>query len=187
MNADAQFKDFVARQQRPDPAGNTLDWKRERDEWLTYLEQLYDYVAQYLHEYITTGEISLHESAVKLNEENIGLYDAKRLTIVIGIQEIALSPIGTLLIGSKGRVDVEGSAGTSRLVLVDKDIIDPRSMIRVTVPVAPYEGPPLPPAEPPAREKVEWAWKIVSRPPAIQFIDLNKDTLFRMLMEVSNG
>ena len=40
---------------------------------------------------------------------------------------------------------------------------------------------------PPSPKDIEWAWKIVSRPPAMQFIELNKETLFEMLMEVSNG
>ncbi len=30
-------------------------------------------------------------------------------------------------------------------------------------------------------------WKIATRPPVINFIDLTKETLFEMLMEVSNG
>jgi hypothetical protein len=36
-------------------------------------------------------------------------------------------------------------------------------------------------------KEIEWAWKIVSRPPAMQFTELNKETLFELLMEVSNG
>lgn len=123
-----------------------------------------------------------------MNEENIGVYSAKRLAIIIGAQEIVFTPIGTLLIGSKGRVDVEGSAGNSRLALIDKNLTNARQMVRVTVTNIPPGGRlPPPPESPPSPEKIEWAWKIVSRPPAMQFIELNKDTLFEMLMELSNG
>jgi hypothetical protein len=189
MSADAQFKQFVARQRRPAPVDNALDWNKERDDWLAYLQHLYESIAEYLDEYIKDGAIELRESDIELNEENIGVYTAKRLAIVIGAQEILLTPVGTLLIGSKGRVDVKGSAGDSRLVLINKKITNPRQMVRVTVTIIPPGGspPPPPPPEPPSPEKIEWAWKIVSRPPAMQFTELNKDTLFEMLMEVSNG
>jgi hypothetical protein len=187
MSAGAQFKDFVERQQRPASVADAPDWKKERDDWLGYLQQLYDRIAEYLDEYIKGGSIKLRESTIELNEENIGVYRAKRLSIVIGAQEILLTPIGTLLIGSKGRVDVEGSAGNSRLVLINQNI---RQMFRVTVKSIPPGGslPPQEPQElPPSPKEIEWAWKIVSRPPAMQFIELNKETLFEMLMEVSNG
>jgi hypothetical protein len=187
MNADTQFKEFVNRQQQRASVDKAVDWDKERDDWLEYLDQLYHRVAGYLDEYIKSGAIKLRESDKDLNEENIGAYKAKRLTIVIGGQEIILDPIGTLLIGSKGRVDVEGSAGKSRLVLINKNITHPGQMIRVKVTTIRPGGTPPPPEPPPTPKKVEWAWKIVSRPPAVQFIELNKETLFEMLMEVSNG
>jgi hypothetical protein len=65
-------------------------------------------------------------------------------------------------------------------------------MFRVTVTtmtISP-EGrstPPLPLEPPPSIKKIEWAWKIVSRPPTMQFIELNRETFYEMLMEVSNG
>ncbi len=188
MSTDAQFKAFVEQQRRSISVDKAIDWARERAEWLDYLQQLYSRVAEYLREYTESGTITLRTSEIELNEENIGVYKATRLAIIIGAQEILLTPIGTLLIGSKGRVDVEGSAGNSRLVLIDKKITHPRQMFRTTVTVIPPGGSPQPsPAPQPSPEKIEWAWKIVSRPPAMQFIDLNKDTFFEMLMEVSNG
>ncbi len=187
MSADTLFKDFVQRQQQPRPGDETIDWSKERDEWLSYLQQLYARITEYLDEYIKGGTIKLRDSMIELNEENIGAYKAKRLVIAIGAQEIVFTPVGTLLIGSKGRVDVEGSAGKSRLVLIDKRLTNPSQMVRVTVTTIPPRGSP-PSTEPATSTKeIEWAWKIVSRPPAMQFTELNKETLFEMLMEVSNG
>ena len=186
MSADTHFKEFVNRQQRRASVDKAVDWKKERDDWLGYLQQLYVRIAEYLDEYIKSGAIKLRASTIPLNKENIGVYEAKRLAIVIGGQEITLTPVGTLLIGSKGRVDVEGSAGNSRLVLINRNITHPRQMIRVNVATMSPGAPPL--AETlPAPKKIDWEWKIVSRPPAMQFIELNKETLFEMLMEVSNG
>lgn len=188
MSADTLFKDFVQRQQHPRSSDEAVDWNKERDEWLGYLQQLYERIAEYLDEYIKGGTIKLRELMIELNEENIGAYKAKRLVIAIGAQEIVFTPVGTLLIGSKGRVDVVGSAGNSRLVLIDKNLTHPRQMFRVTVTTIPPGGSPTPSPEPtPSPKEIEWAWKIVSRPPAMQFIELNKETFFELLMEVSNG
>ncbi|MFZ1108413.1 MAG: hypothetical protein WAN43_08720 [Rhodomicrobium sp.] len=188
MNADTLFKDFVQRQQKPHSGDEAMDWSKERDNWLDYLEKLYARIAEYLDEYIKGGTIKLRYSTIELNEENIGAYKAKRLTVAIGAQEIVFTPVGTLLIGSKGRVDVQGSAGNSRLVLIDKNLTNPKQMFRVTVTTIPPGGSKMPSAESaPSPKEIEWAWKIVSRPPSMQFTELNKETLFELLMEVSNG
>ncbi len=188
MSTGAQFKDFVERQQRSASVASAVDWAKQRDEWLESLQQLYSRIAEYLDEYIKSGAITLRRSTIDLNEEDIGAYQAERLTIAIGAQEIVLTPRGTLHIGSKGRVDVEGSAGNSRLVLVNKNITDPRQMVHVTTTTVRPGGKPTPSRAPPALpEKIDWVWKVVSRPPIMQFLELNRDTFLEMLLEVSNG
>jgi hypothetical protein len=47
------------------------------------------------------------------------------MILKIGRQEIVMTPIGTLLIGAKGRVDVVGPAGRARLVLVNSQASGP--------------------------------------------------------------
>lgn len=190
MSAASLFEDFVERQRRSVSEAAAMDWEKVRDDWLGHLESLYDLISDYLKDYVDRNAIELRHSTVELNEENIGVYTAKRLTILIGAQQIVLTPIGTLLIGAKGRVDVEGSGGTSRLVLVSKGMADPGQAFRVTVTTAPRGMHPAPSEAkhlPPSSDPIEWAWKIVSRPPALQFVDLNEETLFEMLMEVSGG
>ena len=186
MSASAEFKEFVERQQRSSSAAANVDWAKERDEWLGYLQQLYDSISEYLAEYIENDAIKIRETKIDLIEENIGAYAAKRLTILIGAQEIHLIPVGTLLIGTKGRVDVEGSAGKSRLLLINKNVTDSTRWGRITLATTPPEGG-APPAVAPSAKKIEWVWKIASRPPATHFIELNRETFLEMLLEVSNG
>ncbi len=70
-------------------------------------------------EYIRKGEIKSEYRDITLNEENIGSYIARQMILRIGRQQVTMTPIGTMLIGAKGRVDVVGSAGRTRLVLVN--------------------------------------------------------------------
>ena len=190
MDSDTQFTAFVRRQRRPAPIDDAIYWDKKRDEWLDALDHLYEQVGEFLRVYIVAGDISLRESITDINEENLGAYAAKRLTIGIGVQEITLTPIGTRLIGSKGRVDVEGSADSSRLVLIDEDIRDVHGMVSADVKIGASDdrfatSPST--VEVPTRREIAWAWRIVSRPPALQFVALNKESFFDMLMEVSNG
>ena len=62
MNADAEFKEFIKRQQRSAAADDSVDWNKQRDDWLRNLQELYDRVAEYLDEYIKNGWITLRES-----------------------------------------------------------------------------------------------------------------------------
>jgi hypothetical protein len=57
-------------------------------------------------------------------------------------------------------------------------------MIKVTVRVA---GKPEPPAPQPKAKEIKWAWKIATVPPVIRYLELTRDSLFQLLMEVTNG
>lgn len=176
----SDFDAFVKAQQKSAQDAE-IDWNKERDEWLAHLDALYRKIEDLLSGYVTSGQILLRYQQVQLNEEDIGTYSARRLMIKIGGKEIVLEPIGTLLIGTKGRVDVTGPSGSTRIMLVDKDATRPR--VRVTL-QAHRERPPV--LEPPATS-VDWTWKLVTSPPTIRYVDLTQDSLFRALLEVGGG
>jgi hypothetical protein len=139
--------------------------------------ELYSKIELFLTKYIAAGEITFEYRDHHLNEENIGAYTARMMIPRIGRQEIILTPVGTLLIGAKGRVDVAGPAGKTRFLLVNRDATKPT--FRVVTPGAPRkEGEP---------EEIHWAWKIATSPPDIRFIELTPESLFQALLEVANG
>ncbi|MGB6941406.1 MAG: hypothetical protein WBE37_03265 [Bryobacteraceae bacterium] len=181
-NNIVDFDAFVKRQQAGSSEDEGVDWEKERDEWLGYLKELYRQTESFLEEYTKTGQIKLTYRKIELNEENIGSYNADQAILKIGRQEITMTPVGTLIIGAKGRVEVVGSAGRARLVLVDSEASGPRIKVNVSVGRKP---------EPMAREraprKIKWAWKIATSPPTIRYIELTKESLFQMLMEVANA
>src|SRR6266705_916269 len=105
-NEARTFDDFVKSQQPAPDEMRAIDWTRERDEWLGSLGELYKKIEAFLAKYIEAGEITIERRDITLNEENIGSYAACRMILKIGRQEITLTPIGTLLVAAKGRVDV---------------------------------------------------------------------------------
>ena len=53
-----------------------------------------------------------------ISEDPIGSYPVEEMHIQIKNKEVVLDPIGTNIIGAKGRVDMKGSAGIVKFVLV---------------------------------------------------------------------
>jgi hypothetical protein len=180
MNSD--FDAFVKREQTAAAEGERVDWGKERDEWLGHLTELYEQTESFLAQYIETGQIKVNYRDIELNEENIGSYRARQMILKIGRQEITMTPVGTLLIGAKGRVEVVGPAGRTRLLLVNSEASGPT--IKVTVSMG---GKPEPPAVEAPPKQIKWAWKIATSPPTIRYIELTQDSLFQALMEVANG
>lgn len=172
------FEKFVASQQETDV--DTIDWERMRDEWLSDLDTLYRQIPGFLREYTKAGSISYKFAQIELTEENIGKYSARRMDIKIGRQLVSLVPVGTLLIGSKGRVDAVGSGGRAQILLVDKRARSAADLVKVTVSMKD--------ALPPSRKgPIFWAWKIVTDAAPKRFVDLDKDTFLALLMKIANA
>jgi hypothetical protein len=177
----ADFDAFVRREQAA-AAGSKLHWKKDRDEWLEYLKNLYETTESFLAEYIKKGDITVDYREIDLNEENIGAYKARQMILRVGRQEITMTPVGTLLIGTKGRVDVVGRAGRTRLVLVDSKSSGPKVKVNISIVGASGHPPPKP-----VPREINWVWKIATSPPTVRYIELTRESLLQALMEVANG
>jgi hypothetical protein len=163
--------------------GDSVDWQKERDEWLAHLDRLYSKVESFLEKYLSSGQIRLEYRQIGLNEEGIGSYIARQMILWIGRQEVDLVPIGTFFIGAKGRVDVIGPAGKAELLLVDRKRDSWRPKVIVTVGVG--ERVPVVTSEP--RPEIEWEWRILTRPPEKKSLEITQENLFQLIMEIANG
>ena|ERR1700677_17424 len=106
----SDFDDFVKRQQaQQQDAAAAFNPKQQLDEWLSYLDALYKQIAAYLQDYIKRGTAQIEYRDIPLNEEFIGPYTARQMILKIGPATVTFTPIGTIIIGTKGRVDVQGA------------------------------------------------------------------------------
>jgi hypothetical protein len=119
---------------------------------------------------------------VTLTEEQLGSYPAKAGRIVIGNQVVELKPLGTFLIGARGRVDMVGPRGIARFVIVPPDAKG--FTVRVSV-VKPGERPTSP--EKPTVPPSAWRWKLVTSPPRISYIELTQESFRDALVGVVDG
>jgi hypothetical protein len=177
-----QFEEFLEQKARETKEARPVDWESRKRDWLRNLAGFYSTVEAYLTPYRDKGMLRFEKSPVTLNEEHIGSYDADSMTILMGSDKVRLVPVGTLLIGAMGRVDMGGPAGVVKFLLTGK-----RSKLLGSLEQAEGERPArrAPAAGLTARE--ELAWRIATSPPRIQFIELTPETFFSALMEVVNG
>ncbi len=88
-------------------------------EWMENLEGLYKTIESYLQPFIENKKIKITYQDVQLHEDGLGDYTVQEATITLGEKSLSLKPIGTLLIGAKGRVDLTGAYGTAKLIFAD--------------------------------------------------------------------
>jgi hypothetical protein len=178
----SDFDDFVKRQQvqQDEAAFNS----NQLDEWLSYLDALYKQIAIYLQDYTKSGAAQIEYRDIQLNEEFIGSYTARQMILKIGSATVTFTPIGTMLIGTKGRVDVQGPLGTKRLNLVNKQMTSGRQLVQVRVRMP--GDPPLAPVSSEVVRQIEWAWKVNTPPPEMKFIELTDEVFFDLILAVAN-
>jgi hypothetical protein len=176
------FDEFVSSEQKGAAIDAAIDWGQQREEWLKQLERLYSKIESFLAKYTSAGQIRYEYRSIHLNEEYIGSYSARQMKLRIGRKEVDLMPIGTLIVGSKGRVDVIGPASIAQLLLVDSRASSTKSMVRVTVSVA---GKPRAVSHPAPPKDIQWEWRIVTRPPERKFIEITQEAFFDLIMEVA--
>ena len=180
----AGFDEFVQDEQSKLKVQGEFDAQRDKKEWLQSLNELYVLVEEYLSDYVTAGHIFITRRTISLNEEQLGIYDAPELLITIGTKAIRFEPIGRFIFGAWGRVDVAGPFGRGTLLLIASHIQRSSEMLRISFRekgalATPGISQPGRPQDP--------VWRIVTRPPELKIIKLDKDTLFTLILELANG
>jgi hypothetical protein len=176
-----KFDEFIQKHIASETGGGTFDPEAEKAMWLGKLQALYALVKASLSEHIDAGKVTLTFQEIALMEEALGVYKVLEASISIGRQVVKLTPVGTFLIGARGRVDMRGPRGVARFLIVPPGSTAPRVRVAVVEPGKP----------PPAREAVAppetWVWKIAGSPPRITYADLTPDSFRDVLMGVMDG
>ena len=179
------FEEFLTKiEQEKQSTVTTIDWEAEKNEWLLYLGALHGTFEDCLKEYMAKGIIKTVYEEIELEEENIGRYKANTMNIHLGGELIRLKPIGTNLIGAKGRVDMIGKVGSITLVLVSSKMKSVSDHIKISVHVG---GVPVKKEEATETTPVTWEWRFVTAPPTRKYQPVNEETIYSAIMEISNG
>jgi hypothetical protein len=177
-----EFETFLEQKVRSTTETSPIDWEAKKRDWLKQLDGFYLLVGTWLADYKDSGKLKVEMSTVSLSEEHIGTYEAASMTISLGTDKVTLVPVGTLIIGGRGRVDMTGPAGTAKFILTGKH--SKGVGISVTITERPQPAQQALPQDGAAEELV---WKLATPPPKIRLINLEAETFFSALTEVVNG
>lgn len=158
-----------------------IDWQSQKDEWLEFIDQFYKTIEQWLSPYREQGTVSYSYKELQLTEEYIGTYTVKVMIVDFAGQKLTFEPIGTLLIGTKGRIDMEGVKGRVQFILADKDSKGMKVSVSISIDGEKQE-------EKKKQKTPDWTWKIVLRESRkVSFVEFNEGNFFDALMEIVNG
>lgn len=91
-----------------------------KERWLAELSALNDFVRNTL---VSVGvpEENIQSFDVRIQEDRLGQYQARGLIVRIGDADVRFTPVGSMLIGAFGRVDVSSSSGRGTTVKLVAD------------------------------------------------------------------
>lgn len=93
---------------------------QRREEWLTSLRTLFDQIETWLAEPTAEKLVKIVKRTIEIDEYKIGRYEVPQLLLYVGHDVVRVEPVGTLIIGAKGRVDLKAASGSRKLVLTDQ-------------------------------------------------------------------
>ncbi|MBF8272502.1 MAG: hypothetical protein HW380_1607 [Magnetococcales bacterium] len=133
--ANGQFTEFLKKKQARETPNRTIDWEKRRDIWLDKVKSLMLEINNWLLPYQDQGLLHTQNSPHSIYEEVMGKwgrYEATRMTITIGLDTVSLTPVGMVILGGLGRMDLEGPLGKIKMVLSDTDQKPSFHVVRIT-------------------------------------------------------
>jgi len=95
--------------------------KEQIHEWRELLQQLIRTIQQILEPEISEEKINISSYQVRLQEAALGVYTVDSIHIDVGNTRVTLEPLGTMFIGTKGRVLMRGPKGSVDFMLLRKE------------------------------------------------------------------
>ena len=95
-----------------------IHWNKVREEWIQTVSNFLVSVKSWLAEEIQDGLIQVEECTEVINEEYLGSYSISSLKLHAIGKVLSLRPVGRLIIGAQGRVDLESQSSGERVILL---------------------------------------------------------------------
>ncbi|ELW7373741.1 hypothetical protein SM879_004445 [Yersinia enterocolitica] len=183
------LKDIIEQQKKEEEEEQIFDPEEQVKEYRELVEKLYSLSISSIEDLIKEDLIKVSREKINIYEESLGEYEIDSLILSINSKKIKFVPAGTMLIGSKGRVDVFGPFGSEKFMLIMKGVKSPSDLIKIRVKVAGSSSDVEPKKE--SRKKPtldDWEWKTMpSDNRWMKFDDVNSDTITSIITRMING
>ncbi|EQC0968787.1 MULTISPECIES: hypothetical protein [Citrobacter] len=181
------LKDMITQQLKEEQDNEEhFDPSEQIKEYKELIERLYKLATDSLAELINENLIQVQRDKTRIYEEPLGEYEVDVLLLAINSKKIKFVPAGTMLIGSKGRVDVFGPFSSEKFMLIRKGVNKPGDLVKVAIRFGrDNEG------EKETHRKLtieDWEWKTLpSDSRWMKFNDVTSDTITDLIMRMING
>lgn len=164
-----------------------INWEDEKNKWLKAIDDFYQNVQEWLKPFIDRKQVEIEYKEIFLQEENIGKYMTKAMYILISNEKVLLEPIGTLLIGAHGKIDMKGKNGIIKFLLVDEKSKGFRISVTILSELSNKQK--IEKAEKDAKDAknvkdAKLVWKMATPAPNTQFLSLDGDTFSDALLSI---
>ena len=99
MRSLKEFLEEEAEKLKTEPSKATL----KRDEWVAAVDRLMEEILGWIGEADPNRILAVEERTVAIREEMIGSYEARALTIILGIRSVRVEPIARGVLGPLDR------------------------------------------------------------------------------------
>ncbi|MEO5371314.1 MAG: hypothetical protein H7833_14670 [Magnetococcus sp. DMHC-1] len=120
---DPEFAAFLKQKKAREAPRGDINWTLRKSIWMDKINGLFRDVESWLDPYKNTkdGEKLLDYivEEIEIHEERLGTYTVPSMKIQLGSEEVKLEPMGLVIIGGLGRIDMIGPLGRVMMVLSD--------------------------------------------------------------------
>lgn len=88
-----------------------FDSIQEKQDYLQAVQELFGNIRRWLNEAETQGLATLQERSTEIEERLLGSYEAPLLSVKLPQGSVSFIPVGRMILGARGRVDLSSPKG----------------------------------------------------------------------------
>jgi hypothetical protein len=183
------LKSIIENKNKEAEAEDTFDPKEQIAEYVLLTNDLYVKVKNAIKELLDDNLVSLKYAPISISEDDLGQYTIDSLQILFAGEKVTFTPVGTMLIGSKGRIDMVGPKGVERFALIRKGVSSPSQLINISVSIGSDKKNEVATKKTISRPTpADWEWKILPNQRVwTKFEEVSDESITKAIMRVING
>lgn len=177
------FKDFVeqanktkeekAKSRTFDPAKRIATFRHRIEDFYAKID------CEWLQPYISNGSIRSEVQEMTITEEALGAYTVLMKKLFIGDIVLRFVPVGTILIATPGRIDLEYKGRTIMFVLVDEAATSASDFISTEIKI---NGEVVERSGSKKKFTGNLVWKFTERGSRVRYQDIDSESFQRLIM-----
>lgn len=156
-----------------DPAALIAKFQKRIKEFYSAIDN------EWLQTYIADGSIKTEMQEINISEERLGTYPVLMKKLFIGNITLKFVPVGTILIGTPGRIDLEYKGRTIMFVLVDEAATSASDFIYTEVKI---NGKVVKRSGPRKKFTGNLIWKFTERGVRVRYHDIDANSFQNLIL-----